>query len=237
MANFKEEFKDVVDVDKVGVFSFGGSSTEEVDLKKLMFAAGANMFSSCCGFKFISKVNPTYNHGEFRIVFCVKLRSKIGGNTASIIPSKWFAWIRINNNHVEVLDKEKCMQAFDFDVDKFFETDFFRAWAKKFEFFVKRGLKMWNTWLKQHPDMKKNNSMDDHFYDYPRYVKSISDSIPLISSPVFNDKTFTLRDGIVKGQAKKRKANVNFAKYLAKKDAENREAKKVQDVLDNMPSD
>jgi hypothetical protein len=191
MINFRETFKDSVDVTKVSAFCFGNSS--EITPLQLMFHGGGSKFSSLCGFKFDSKTLPKYGHGEFMIVFCAKLRSKIY-HDAGRNPSQWFAWLRINKEHAVVLDKETCLKAFNFNIDKFFDSDLFQKYSKKFQETCTKGLSFAEKTVKKYAD--KHGYIPGTTIEFawlPRYVEAIKEAIPLITSTTFMDKRYNLR--------------------------------------------
>lgn len=226
MINFSEEFKDIVDVSKVQCFCFGFK--DEISPKKLTFAGGGSKFSRLCGFKFYSKVNPKYKNGEFMIVFCAKLRSKIY-HQANQNPSQWFAFLKTEKQTIEVLDKRFCMLAFDFDVDKFFDTDIFAHAVKRFDSHIKNGLAKANQMIS---NLNKEEAEGHTEYEYlPRYVKAISEALPLIGNPKFNDKKYTLTMNFEDPRSKYDKKNKEFdsGKFadFIKRDQEMSKVKKV----------
>ena len=189
MVKFKEEFKDIVDVDKVSAFCFGAK--DDITPESIAKAGGASKFSALCGFRFISKVNPTYNHGELRLVFVAKLRSKIY-HQANQNPSQWFMFLKTGRNTIEVLDKESCKIAFDFDVDKFFDSDIFLKYAPIFKKLVQKGLNVALDVIENTDLNQKIPGTSDTVRMLPRYIKAIEESIPIIQSGKFNDKKYTL---------------------------------------------
>lgn len=226
MIKFKEEFKDIVDVDKVSAFCFGAK--DDVTPESIARAGGASKFSSLCGFKFVSKVNPTYNHGELRLVFCAKLRSKIY-RKATESPSQWFIFLRTGKNQVEVLSKKDCMTAFDFDVEKFFDSDLFLKYAPVFKSTVQSGLRMAMDVISKTDIHQKIIGTSDTVQMLPRYTKAIEESIGLIQSGKINDKTFTLTmdfEDPNKKLVQKRYNAEKFADFLRD------EQKKTKDKID-----
>lgn len=215
--NFKEEFANVVDVESFKKYSFG--STPVNSLNRIKFCGGANKFSSLCGFHFKlkqqnekniaqiidrSKTIKAFTFEDLRIVFCAKLRSKIY-RQAIYNPSEWFIFGKISNDRIQVLSREDCLYATStdedysngFDIEKFFETDLFETYVQKFTHVVKIGLKSSAAFID-----KINNDIKNHVSKYEthevididRYLRAIRESIPLIGSKNYMDKTFVLQD-------------------------------------------
>lgn len=181
---FKEIFKDIVDVDNVDIFWFG-SDHQPLTMETLAFAAGERKDSALCGFKFKSKINPTYD--DLEIVFCSKLRSKIY-RRAPQNPSQWFAFLKMpSKNQIQVLSKSDLLLATDFDVDAFFNTSYFKNTCPIFLDGIEDTLNKVDDITDPGPQHIKPSEVNKKYY-----VKSICESIDLIPHHRFNDKTFTL---------------------------------------------
>lgn len=181
--DFKEAFKDIVDVDDVEIFWFGDKTP--LTMEDLAFAAGERRDSALCGFKFKSKINPAYT--DLEIVFCCKLRSKIY-RRAPQNPSQWFAFLKMPEKHqLQVLSKDDLMLATDFDIDKFFSTQYFLRNAGRFTSEVKNSLSKIPEISDPGPLNIRPSNLNKNYY-----TKAIKEAIPLITTPRFNNKTFPL---------------------------------------------
>lgn len=223
MIRFKEEFADIVNVDKISAFCFGAK--DEITIDGLIQAGSGSKFSTLCGIKFCSKVNPTYRNGEFKIVFCVKNRSKIFRQTSQN-PSQWFAFLQVGKNHVEVLDKRNCKLAFDFDVDKFLDSDLFQKFSEKFAGIVENGVRSAKDLVKGFDGLNGLIPGTEHTYEsLPGCIKAIEDSIPLITNQRFNDKHYTLKMSFENPNLKYGKKQFDpekFREFLRRNQAETR---------------
>ena len=155
-------------------------------LEQLRYAGGGNKFSSLCGFMFDS-ANEGTEFPRFMISFVCKLRSKIYRQQKTN-PSQWFIFRRINHNRVDVLDKKALAVNYGFDIDKFFDSDLFKACLPKFEKFLKKGLADAKVFAQSAQGEKNKNEVE-------RYIRAIDEAIPLmLNSKVLNDKYYQLND-------------------------------------------
>lgn len=155
-------------------------------LEQLRYAGGGNKFSSLCGFMFDS-ANEGTEFPRFMISFVCKLRSKIYRQQKTN-PSQWFIFRRINHSRVDVLDKKALAVNYGFDIDKFFDSDFFKACLPKFEKCLKKGLADAETFAQSAQGEKNKNEVE-------RYIRAINEAIPLmLNSKVLNDKYYQLND-------------------------------------------
>lgn len=130
MGKFEEDFKDAVDVSfrKVDCFN----AEKATDPEAIKIAGGyyrdntpqtqkAGAYLCYIGFK--SLVNPVNK------VFCLAYQTKpvfARRLNPRLSMPKWFLILKdVKTGNVETLDKNFAMMAFDFDVDKFFQTDYF----------------------------------------------------------------------------------------------------------------
>ena len=121
MISFKKEFAEVVDVEHCSIYAWGGKPiTSANDITK---DAGITRNSYLCYIKFNSLVNPV--NKVFFLAYRVKAHSSKVRNVAQN-QSKWFLTFKDNETgRMELLDRNMAMVVFDFDVDKFFDTQFF----------------------------------------------------------------------------------------------------------------
>lgn len=180
---------------------------------QLRYAGGGNKFSSLCGFMFDTAAEKA-EYPRFMISFVCKLRSKIYRQQQHN-PSQWFIFRRINKNRVDVLDKKALLVNYGFDIDKFFDSDLFKASIPKFEKCLKKGLEDANTFA--------NNQKDDAIKkECTRYIKAISEALPVMAqSKRVNDKYFQLNDldAIAKDASKGISADAKKKALDAKLDA------------------
>lgn len=156
------------------------------DLFQLRYAGGGNKFSSLCGFMFDTAAEGA-EFPRFMVSFVCKLRSKIYRQQQHN-PSQWFIFRRINKSRVDVLDKKALLVNYGFDIDKFFDSDLFKTSIPKFEKCLKKGLQDAEAFAKHQKD-------DAIQTECRRYIKSISDSLPVMTqSKRVNDKYFQLND-------------------------------------------
>ena len=189
----------------IGFFCWTSSHSPIRDKNDLIFAGGGNKFSSLCGLKFevissedeekpevdqsaddkaaqqnAKNVEANANaEGQFEICFVAKLRSKIY-RRAPQNPSQWYIFRRVDDKTVYVLDKKTTKLMYNFDVDKFFDSDLFKQASGKFLQILTAGV----------PKLYE-------LYDDPedgQYIKAIENSLPLIAKPTVQNRTFKLID-------------------------------------------
>lgn len=180
---------------------------------QLRYAGGGNKFSSLCGFMFDTAAEGA-QFPRFMISFVCKLRSKIYRQQQHN-PSQWFIFRRINKNRVDVLDKKALLVNYGFDIDKFFDSDLFKASIPKFEKCLKKGLEDANAFAANQKD-------DTIKKECTRYIKAISEALPVMTqSKRVNDKYFQLNDldAIAKDASKGISADAKKKALDAKLDA------------------
>lgn len=147
MISFKTEFANSVDVAHCSVYSFGGKPvTSAADITK---DAGVTRNSYLCYIKFQSLVNPT--NTTFYMAYRVKAHSKYVRNKEQN-RCKWFLTFKDNSSgRMELLDREMAKVVFDFDVDKFFQTQFFQSCVAMMKTKVQAGIEKAREYLKANP--------------------------------------------------------------------------------------
>ncbi len=128
MPSFKEDFKDIVDVDNVKVNCFGESPIK--DFETIKRYGGFYRGSYLCYISLMSKVNPV--NKKFMLAF----ESKATSRRFQHNQCKWFLVFKNAENQfgdLEILDREYANLVFGFDVDKFFETDCFKNCIELFK--------------------------------------------------------------------------------------------------------
>ena len=137
MANFNEDFKDVVDVSDNEVLCFGQSN--DINAETIKKFGGYSRDSYLCYIRFTSKVNKVNN--RFFLAYQVKANSsRFRAKEAN--QSKWFLVFKDKeggDGNLEILDRAYARLVFDFDVDKFFQTDYFKKCIKLFKETVSKG--------------------------------------------------------------------------------------------------
>lgn len=119
-------------VENPKVFSFGAFPIK--DIKEIEFAAGGKKFSQLCGFRFTSKVAKEGK--DFFVSFVCKLQSiKKHENY-----SHWYVYQKKSANEYVCLSKADTLKIFNFDIDKFFDSDFFTSTLTKFKSAISTGL-------------------------------------------------------------------------------------------------
>lgn len=199
MINFKTDENLGQVVEKPRLFSFGATPIKK--LSEIIFAAGGNKLSQLCGFRFISK-NKNIEYKEFYISFVCKIRSRIF-RAAKENPSQWFIFKKISNTEFDCLDKELLFLQYGFDINKFFNSDYFNKALPKFISAIENGLKNYiPVFVKAHSEEKaKGNlfSFDGQSQEQtiksavPRYATAIKDSLKYISNTKFNNKFYKLK--------------------------------------------
>lgn len=177
-------------------------------MNDLAFYAGADKFSSLCGFRFVSAASTQYPN--FYIAFNAKLRSK--RFRQEVRPPAWRFVKQISKRELHVVDKKSALAQYGFDVDKFFQSDLFASSVPKFEATVKRGLDQYvPVFLKARAAgkaaMAKTSPSGDGFGEDPelawrdpveadavRYADSIRDSLRFIHNRTCEDAFYKLID-------------------------------------------
>ena len=164
-------------------------------LYDLAFASGARKFSCLCGFMFTTAAeNAEYK--TFTIAFVSKLRSKIY-RQANTNPSQWFIFKKIDAARVDVLDKQALLVNYGFDIDKFFDSDYFKKSLPQFQKYLKQGLADADAFQQKLED--EGNTSDAKLARV--YINAIREALPLIKSIRCNDKYWKLIDYDMKTEA------------------------------------
>lgn len=104
--------------------------------EQLILAGGARKVSALCGFAFKSKVNADYP--EFKIVFAVKMHSKIY-RKQSEHQSTWHAE-RDLGNAIEIMSVNRLQDEYEFDMDEFMHSDLVVSAIPKFKHTITDGI-------------------------------------------------------------------------------------------------
>lgn len=197
---------------KKQLYTFGAEPVTQ--FKELVFAAGGNKFSSLCGFRFTS--NAPVEYKDFFIAFVCKLRSKIY-RQADANPSQWFILKKISGKEIHCMDKSSILMQYNFDVDKFFESDYFQKTVSAFKTKILKGLDTYvPEYVKAHGAEKAKDLLTSYDGDkpdttvqdaYKRYSDAIKASLEYIDSTRCNDKFYKLIDYDIK--VEKEEADVN----------------------------
>ena len=197
-------------IEKKQLFSFGAAPL--TNFRELVFAAGGNKFSSLCGFRFVSKAqNQQYKN--FYVAFVCKMRSKIYHN-ATNNPSQWYLFKRISDRELHCLTKEQLLMQYGFNVDKFFDSDYFQKGIATFKSLIKKGIDQYvPQYVAQHGDEADSSaltSMDSGTRVLvkdaaKRYVNAIKESLAYIDDKMCNNKFYKLinYDTYVEGEDEK----------------------------------
>lgn len=175
MISFKTEFANAVEVGQCSVYSWGGKPINSpADINK---DAGITRNSYLCYIKFNSLVNP--ENKVFYLAYKVKPFPSQVRNPALVQP-KWHLTFKDNKTgNMELLDKNMAMVVFDFDVDKFFDTQFFQSCVEMMKRKVGAGIANAEQYLQGNPKAvpECSNSM--------RGIKLGLEQLD--DGPVFND--------------------------------------------------
>ena len=183
-------------IEKKELQSFGDKPIKS--LKQLVYVAGGNKLSNLCKFKFISK-SPT-QYKEFCIAFVCKIRSKIYRQQQTN-PSQWFIFKIISDKEIHCMTKKDLLAQYGFDIEKFFQSDYFAEGIKFFETSIENGLtKEIPAFVKEHGEEKAEDALTS--YDgkndakikdvVNRYAIAIKDSLRYLHDTRTNDKFYKL---------------------------------------------
>lgn len=192
--NFKTAFKDIIDVENITTYSFGASENDFTP-ERILFAGGGNKFSALCGFSFkllkqdtekvASTIAPdtelkSFDFEGLKILYCPKMRSKIFRKDP-VARHKWFAMGIISKDRWQVLSKEDLKNTTGFDIDLFFQTDFFKKNVEKFKKLITHGL------LESKKVAVKHSNVNVA-------IKTMEEAWEIIGNCAFEDKTYALQD-------------------------------------------
>lgn len=193
MVNFANNNKLGKVAELTKAYSFGVDPINSYN--DIIFVAGGNKFSTTCGFRFKSKL-PGIPHPFFRVAFCTKFRSNIY-HQINTNPSKWFILQTITPTEIRVLSKRDLLDTYGFDVDEFFASDMFAKYIKLFEKSCMKGIAKAEEFIEEQDDDVDDlavNQRDNPRSNAKAAVETLRDSIPLISKPIVNNKTYLLYD-------------------------------------------
>ena len=181
MTKFKTDENLGKTVDKVTAWCFGVEPIES--MWQLRFAGGGHKFSQLCAFKFHS-VLPNHDNPDFSIAFVAKLRSHIY-HRQDKNPSQWYIFKKISPTQTDVLGKKELFANYGFDIDKFFDSDMFKATVAKFKQMIQKGLTTEiKTFIEKNPK--------ENVKEIERFKNSIAEGMTKLDSHTVNDKYYKL---------------------------------------------
>lgn len=190
--------------------------------KELQYSCGFDKLGFLCGFKFVSSFQGQVGK-KFFVVFVPKLKSHIMRQQARG-RSSWYIWEWLSNTEVNVLSKDAALRKFGFDIDLFFNSDFFKDSVPRFLKIVKQSLAQ---------DVPQKIKMAEEAganpLEFRRYVKAIEDSFAILDA----DKAslaFNLGNS-ANGESKIYRANKSYELDHFDKRAEEEKAKKKNEFL------
>lgn len=141
------------------------------------------------------------------------MRSKIYHN-ATNNPSQWYLFKRISDQELHCLTKEQLLMQYGFNVDKFFDSDYFQKGIATFKSLIKKGIDQYvPQYVAQHGDEADSSaltSMDSGTRVLvkdaaKRYVNAIKESLAYIDDKMCNNKFYKLinYDTYVEGEDEK----------------------------------
>ena len=157
--------------------------------RTLQRSCGFDKLGFLCGFKFTS--NKPVNNKTFFVVFVPKLKSSIMRQQRRG-SSSWYIWEYIDPTSVNVLSQTSAMFKYGFDIDKFFQSDLFKQALPRFQKAINTCL---NGEVAEHLQTLKSSELSaDHarLKELERYVKSITDSLPILLNPEAAQNIFNL---------------------------------------------
>ena len=194
MVNFRNEFGAAVDVANVEKVCFGPPVESLDDVRKWFVGRDSYL----CKFVFQSLVNPKYK--EFTLGFKARLWSKNAPGNAP--PARWdLFFLMPETGETQFLDNKFAKIAFDFDVEKFMDTDFFRQSSAEFEESIGAGLEATKKFRQENLELPEDywdREDDDEDDDRPipnpadaRECKilerSIEEALPMVHRAFFAD--------------------------------------------------
>ena len=194
MIKFKDDDSLGKTVDRMKAMCFGFEPIQ--NMLDMRLYGGGHKFSRLCAFKFHSAL-PKHAKPNFSIAFVAKLRSKIYRKQTEN-PSQWYIFKSISPTQIDVLGKKELLLNYGFDIDKFFQSDVFKAFVGKFKQLIKKGLdveipafleKVKSGQVKAEPDAER---------EIKRYEEAIRESLALIDKPIVNDKYYQLFIGTLR---------------------------------------
>lgn len=183
MIKFKEDENLGKAVTKATAWCFGVEPIES--LWQLRFAAGGHKFSQLCAFKFHSAM-PNQEHPDFSIAFVAKLRSHIF-KRQNLNPSQWYIFKKVSDVQTDVLGPKELFVNYGFDIEKFFDSDMFKATVSKFKQLIQKGLKTEIPAFEQ-----KDKNIDNDKADIERFSQAIAEGLNKIDSHTVNQKYYKL---------------------------------------------
>lgn len=185
-------------VEKKQLFSFGAAPL--TNLKALVFAAGGHKFSALCGFNFTTKADVEFK--RFTVAFVCKIRSKFYHN-ATNNPSQWYIFKQISPKELHCLTKEQLLMQYGFNIDKFFDSDYFQKSITTFKSLIKKGISQYvPQYVSQHGEELASAALTcadsgTHILvkdAVKRYVNAIEESLAYLNSAQCNNKFYKLID-------------------------------------------
>lgn len=183
MINFNDDENLGQAAEIVEEWSFGEQPIK--NMWELRLAAGGHKFSKLCEFKFMSKMKECKRYPEFSIAYVAKLRSKIY-RQATFNPSQWYIFKKVSDKQYDVLSKENLFYTYNFDIDKFFKSDYFKSNLSFFINNIQRGLD------KYIPEFIETLSTIEEKKEATLYKKSIEEALLIINNERVNNKYYKL---------------------------------------------
>lgn len=152
--------------------------------RELQIACGFDKLGFLCGFKFVSSFQKSLGK-KFFIVFVPKLKTSFMFRQHKRGLSSWYVWEWNSTTDVNVLSQPKTLEAFGFDIDLFFKSDYFKQAIPKFIAVAKQAIDGPIT-----AEIKKIQDSGQPTNELKRYVKSITDALVVLktgqASSMFN---------------------------------------------------
>lgn len=158
--------------DKKLVCSIGVKPIQNIE-RELQIACGFDKLGFLCGFKFVSSFQKSAGR-KFFVVFVPKLKSSIM-RQQNRGRSSWYVWEWNSSTDVNVLSQPRTLEKFGFDIDKFFNSDYFKASIPKF-------LRVVKTALAGPIAAEIQNASSSLVNELKRYIRAISDSLSTLAS-------------------------------------------------------
>lgn len=244
MKTFKELFIDTGLIQgKVTSWCFGKDPVTEPYQTAL--AAGGNKYSLTASISFKSKSSVSQNKiGNYKIVFCAKLRSKIYRQDQNN-ESRWYIWETFGDSGCVVVAPSLFEEKTGINVYELAKTREFIDLQQKFKKCLKNGIKQAETLKKTLSEKEKPV--------YDTYLKSLNEVSEIIyRAPKFMEKTYILtnydkfiREVLDKGYGKELKQrskalsdyNTEIGKRFVGKVSDNelkaKERERLRKTLDN----
>lgn len=172
----EDDLQGVVDPNRIRVFCKWKPNEPITEDTQLTRDVCGHMFSALCGFKFTSAKSDLENASpEFWIIYAPKSRSTHVRGDKGL--SGWYVWQVFSETHKVITEPEKVYDLYGFNLSKFFQSDFFNLYIKKFE---KWTLDAYDTVVKDYID-STNAAQSVRFF-----AKCVFDSVTDVTTTVHN---------------------------------------------------